>query len=122
MGALLTASENPAMTMFLRGAVIALSLAGAALTAQSATASGMGGYNNIEMGPGERQGHGLAINASWLVSGSIAFGYADGFWDNGHAWHRWADDEESRNYRARRGSNYHAWNHDRNGDFGWLRH
>lgn len=116
------ASGNSAMTDFFKGAVIALSLAGAVLAAQGAAASSMGGYNNMEMGPGERHGRGLAIDASWLASGSVAFGYADGFWDNNHAWHRWAGEEESNNFRARRGSNYHAWNHDRDSNFGWLRH
>jgi hypothetical protein len=53
--------------------------------------------------------------------GGIAFGYADGYWDNGHTWHRWNSRHEARAYRARYGSHYRARNHDRYNNDGWRR-
>jgi hypothetical protein len=53
--------------------------------------------------------------------GGIAFGYRDGYWDNGHRWHRWTHRADYRSYRDRNGSNYHDWNHDRDSNDGWQR-
>jgi hypothetical protein len=53
--------------------------------------------------------------------GGIAFGYRDGYWDNGHAWHNWRRSGDYRKYRDQSGSNYHNWRHDRDGNDGWQR-
>jgi hypothetical protein len=51
----------------------------------------------------------------------IAFGYRDGYWDNGHRWHKWHRSHDMRAYRDQNGSNYHDYQHDRNGSDGWQR-
>jgi hypothetical protein len=51
----------------------------------------------------------------------IAFGYSDGYWDNGHRWHKWHRSSDMRAYRDRNGSNYHNYQHDRDGSDGWQR-
>jgi hypothetical protein len=51
----------------------------------------------------------------------IAFGYRDGYWDNGHRWHRWNSDRDARNYRSHYAGSYSDWNHDRDGNDGWNR-
>ena len=50
--------------------------------------------------------------------GAVAFGYNDGYWDNGHHWHKWRHRSDYRYYRDH-GQNYHSWNHDRDNDNGW---
>ena len=49
----------------------------------------------------------------------IGFGYSDGYWDNSHHWHHWANDGERTNYRSYQGNHYYDWNHDRDADDGW---
>lgn len=49
----------------------------------------------------------------------IAFGYRDGYWDNGHQWHHWRHNSDLRNYREQSGSNFHNWKHNRDGNDGW---
>jgi hypothetical protein len=51
----------------------------------------------------------------------IAFGYRDGYWDNGHRWHKWHRGSDMRAYRDRNGSNYHNYQHDRDSNNGWQR-
>jgi hypothetical protein len=51
----------------------------------------------------------------------IAFGYSDGYWDNGHRWHKWHRGRDMRAYRDRSGSNYHNYQHDHGGSDGWQR-
>jgi hypothetical protein len=53
--------------------------------------------------------------------GGIAFGYADGYWDNGHTWHRWNSRRDLRAYRDRSGSHYYHHDHDRYSNDGWQR-
>jgi hypothetical protein len=102
------------MRMFLKGAVIALALAGTALlTAGTASAAG------IYIGSGTNSHRsGTAISISF---GDIAYGYRDGYWDNGHRWHKWRHNRDYRSYRGQHGNNYHDWNHDRDSDSGWQR-
>ncbi|HXC53908.1 MAG TPA: hypothetical protein VNU97_01310 [Rhizomicrobium sp.] len=52
---------------------------------------------------------------------SVAFGYNDGYWDNGHSWHRWNNQNDYLGYRQH-GTHYHAWSHNRDGDHGWQNH
>ena len=100
------------MRMLLKGAAIALALAGTSLAATgSASADDYGRYH--------RHHHHNAITIGF---GDVAFGYRDGYWDNGHRWHGWDHDGDYRSYRDHRGSNYHDWNHDRDDDNGWSRH
>jgi len=49
----------------------------------------------------------------------VAFGYRDGYWDHGHQWHVWRNDEEMRNYRNAPGNRYNDWQHERDADHGW---
>jgi len=58
-------------------------------------------------------------NVISITFGDIAFGYSDGYWDNGHRWHAWHSDADARAYRAHHGSNFNDWRHDRDGDNGW---
>jgi hypothetical protein len=78
-----------------------------------------GGDGWIQPAVGVQGGHGPGVVQ--IDFGTIAFGYRDGYWDNGHQWHRWHNDDEYRNYRNRQGNNYHDWNHDRDHDMGWQR-
>ncbi len=64
-------------------------------------------------------------HAASLISvdfGNVAYGYRDGYWDNGHQWHNWRNDSESQSYRSQHADGYHDWNHDRDADKGWSRH
>jgi hypothetical protein len=91
----------------LNGAIVALGLAAAAL-ATTAPA------NAQDVGVGVHVG-GVGVGVGF---GDIAFGYRDGYWDSGHRWHHWRNDEEMRNYRRAEGNKYHDWRHDRDGDKG----
>jgi uncharacterized protein YraI len=101
------------MRMFLKGAAIALALAGTALLT-AGTADAQGSYNN-----------GYRHNDSPVISigfGNVAFGFNDGYWDNNHRWHHWRNQRDHRNYRDQNRNNYHDWRHDRDSDNGWQRH
>jgi hypothetical protein len=101
------------MHMFLKGAAIALALAGTALLA-AGTADAQGSYND-----------GYRHNDSPIISigfGNVAFGFNDGYWDNNHRWHHWRNQRDHRNYRDQNRNNYHEWRHDRDSDNGWQRH
>lgn len=98
------------MTRAFKTAVIALALAGTALT--SACMSDRDG----RYGRGHRESGAISLDF-----GNVAFGYRDGYWDNGHTWHRWGDDRHRDSYRNYRGNRYNDWNHDRDGDDGWQR-
>jgi hypothetical protein len=99
------------MSLLLAAATVALG-AGAA----SADPMDYGNHNNrAPMGEGH---HGTNLSVDF---GTVAYGYNDGYWDNGHAWHAWRNQGEYRDYRAR-GTHFHGWNHDRDHDMGWQRH
>jgi hypothetical protein len=51
--------------------------------------------------------------------GGIAFGYSDGYWDQGHQWHAWQNAQESSRYRDEHKDHYYAYKHDRDADKGW---
>ena len=63
----------------------------------------------------------LVIRNLSVAFGDVAFGYRDGYWDNGHRWHRWNSNRDYQSYRNHHGNNYHDWNHDRDNDNGWQR-
>lgn len=57
-----------------------------------------------------------ATNGTVSVSfGDVSEGYRDGYWDRERRWHRWSNEGDYRTYRYQSGSNYHDWNHDRDG-------
>lgn len=51
--------------------------------------------------------------------GTVRYGYSDGYWDNGHQWHRWNNDADMQAFRSRPGVEYRDWHHDRDGKDGW---
>ena len=97
------------MRSFLKGTAIALAMAGAVLVTGTANA--------------DNYSHGRDRGAAVLSIGfgDVAFGYRDGYWDNGHHWHHWRHTRDYRSYRGQNGSNYHDWKHDRDSDNGWQR-
>jgi len=96
----------------LKGAAIALGLAGATL-AMTGTASAQGVGIGLHVG-----GVGIGIGVGDHY-GNVAYGYQDGYWDHGHNWHRWQNDDEMNHYRAMQGNHYNDWHHDRDHDMGW---
>ena len=95
---------------------IALVLAAAAGPSLGAETSDRPGYHTLNMSR-LADGRGDISDA-----GTPAFAYNDGFWDVRHQWHPWISDDEMQNFRKQGTVQIHAWNHDRDSDFGWLRH
>lgn len=52
---------------------------------------------------------------------NISVGYRDGYWDNGHRWHRWDNDGDYRHFRRHSAGSYRDWDHDQHGGDGWQR-
>jgi hypothetical protein len=101
--------------MFLKGAAIALALAGATFaTASTANAQGI----SFGMSDNGRHNSGTAISFSF---GDVAYGYQDGYWDNGHRWHKWRNRRDHDNYRNQYGQNYRDGYHNRYRGQGWQR-
>lgn len=92
-------------------------VAACATLAFVATAYAEGNHNNMP-NISERDTAGPGMLGEF---DNVAYGYNDGYWDNGHAWHRWNNGEESRGYRRYSPSNYHDWHHERDSNQGWLR-
>jgi hypothetical protein len=90
----------------LNGVIIVLGLAGASLAiASPACAQGIG----ISVA-------GVGVGVGF---GNVAYGYQDGYWDRGHRWNNWQNDEEMRTYRSASNNHYNDWKHDRDSDLGW---
>jgi hypothetical protein len=85
----------------MKGAIVAVGLAGATMTMTGTADAAQVGVS--------------------LDVGNVAFGYQDGYWDQGHHWHHWRNQREARYYRNASGSQYHAYRHDRDPDHGWQR-
>jgi len=101
------------MRMLLKGAVIALALAGTALaTASPANAAG------IMIGTSDHGRH-HASTAVMFDFGNVAFAYNDGYWDNDHHWHRWRNSREHRDYRDQHRDHYRNGRHYRYRGHGW---
>jgi hypothetical protein len=96
------------MTMILKTAVIAFVLAGSSIV------SGCMSDRDARYGRDYRDSAAVSVDF-----GNVAFGYQDGYWDNGHAWHQWSDDRHRQSYRNHRGNRYNDWKHDRDGGDGW---
>ncbi len=59
--------------------------------------------------------HGEAMDVGFDF-GTIAFGYNDGYWDNGHRWHAWRNSSDAHMYQSRYRNSFHNWRHDRGND------
>jgi hypothetical protein len=87
------------MTTRIKAALLTLALAGGSLlVGQSALADNVA----VSVGP----------------AGGVAFGYNDGYWDRGHAWHAWSSPQESTTWRTTNKEHYYDERHDAHGD-GW---
>jgi hypothetical protein len=94
------------MSKALNGAIFVIGIAGASLAiASPASAQDVG----VHVG-------GVGVG---LDFGGIAYGYQDGYWDSGHRWHDWGNDQEMRDYRNYKGNHYNDYRHDRDPDMGW---
>jgi Spy/CpxP family protein refolding chaperone len=61
-----------------------------------------------------------AADATVTVStGGIAFGYSDGYWDQGHHWHPWHNHAQAEAWRAQHADHYYDRRHDAEKDAGW---
>jgi heme-degrading monooxygenase HmoA len=101
------------MHVFLKGAAIALALAGATFaTAGTASAAG------ISFGISDNGRHHASSGISFSF-GDVAIGYRDGYWDNGHRWHNWRNNRDRDGYRRDHGDNYRNGYHHRYRDQGW---
>ena len=101
------------MTKFLKGAAIALALAGTVLaTSVAVNAAG------ITIGTSERgRDHG---NTGIAISiGDVAFAFQDGYWDNGHRWHKWRNSREQQDYRNQHADKYRNGYHGHYSGQGW---
>lgn len=103
------------MRMLLKGAAIALALAGTALATTGT--SGAGGFA-ISTSDRGRDHRGTTVSFDF---GSVAFGYRDGYWDNDHRWHKWRNSRDHRDYRDQHRDNYRHGYHHRYRGQGWRR-
>jgi len=101
------------MRMLLKGAAIALALAGTMLAAPG-TANAAG----ITINTSDR-GRDHANSGISFSFGDVAYGYRDGYWDRDHRWHNWRNRREHRDYRNQFGDNYRNGYHHRYRDQGW---
>jgi hypothetical protein len=104
------------MTKMIRNALFG-TVAACATFAIVATANAQGDRNDMS----NNQARDMAGPGVQDEFGNVAFGYNDGYWDNGRVWHHWNNGEESRRYRLHSPANYHDWHHDRDSNQGWLR-
>lgn len=52
-------------------------------------------------------------------SGSVAYGYNDGYWDRDHHWHTWPNPAAASDWRAHNAAHYYDRRHDADKDAGW---
>jgi hypothetical protein len=52
-------------------------------------------------------------------TGSVAFGYNDGYWDRAHAWHAWPNVNAASDYRTHYTEHYYDRRHDELPGGGW---
>ena len=64
----------------------------------------------------------VSVTTTTTGPGGIAFGYNDGYWDQGHTWHTWRNQEEMTTYRTANSTHYYEYKHDRDPDGGWREH
>ena len=103
------------MRMLLKGAAIALALAGTMVVTTGASSAAGFGISTSDRG---RDHATTSISFSF---GDVAYGYQDGYWDNSHRWHNWRNSRDQRDYRNHHGNNYRGGNHTRYQGQGWQR-
>jgi len=103
------------MRMLSKGAAILLALAGTAL----ATA-GISNAAGFAITTSDR-GHDRSGTSVSFSFGDVAYGYQDGYWDNGHRWHKWRNSNDQRDYRNQHSNNYRNGNHTRYAGQGWQK-
>jgi hypothetical protein len=101
--------------MLLKSAAIALALAGATFAT-----TGVSSADGFAISTSNRD-RGHATTGIAFDFGNVAFGYQDGYWDNGHRWHKWRNRGDHDNYRSQHGDNYRDGNHSRYHGQGWGR-
>src|ERR1700722_6682112 len=95
------------MRKLLNGTIVALGIAGAVVA--------ITGPANAQAGIGVHVGDvGIGIGF-----GDVRYAYQDGYWDTGHRWHNWRNDDEMNAYRRHEGARYYDYRHDRDPDMGW---
>jgi hypothetical protein len=52
-------------------------------------------------------------------TGTVAYGYSDGYWDRGHAWHAWPTANAASDYRSHYTEHYYDQRHDAAPAAGW---
>jgi hypothetical protein len=109
------AIRNFHMRGFLKGAAMALLLAGTALAAAGAANAAGAVFGT----PDRELDH--AVGAISISFDDVALGYRDGYWDKNNSWHKWNNRGDYQRYRNRRDGNYQDWNYDRYPDHGWQR-
>ena len=129
------------MITYLKGVAIALAVAGTALatsgiaraddygrnggdnrdhgntTISIGNPNGYGRDNRDNRDSRDRRDRGNSVISIGLVN--IAFGYRDGYWDNGHHWHHWRHSGDYRSYRDENGSHYYNGYHRHYDNNGW---
>jgi hypothetical protein len=116
MVAIMSCENQIKLGAIFKGVAIALFLVATAGPSLGAETSDRPGYHTLNMSR-LADGRGDISDA-----GTPAFAYKDGFWDVRHQWHPWISDDEMLNFRRQGVVPIHAWNHDRDADFGWQRH
>jgi len=103
------------MRMLLKGAVIALALAGTTFATTGASSADGISINT------SNHGRNHATTGVSFDFGNVAYGYQDGYWDNGRRWHKWRNRGDHDNYRDHYRDNYRDGNHSRYQGQGWRR-
>ena len=52
-------------------------------------------------------------------AGSVAFGYSDGYWDQGHKWHKWPNTSARNEWRTHNTAHYYSHAHSHDKAAGW---
>jgi hypothetical protein len=60
-----------------------------------------------------------AQDVNVTVNPGIAFGYSDGYWDQGHHWHAWQDRQQEEAWRHDNADHYYDHAHDQEANGGW---
>ena len=59
------------------------------------------------------------VTVAVAPGGGFAFGYNDGYWDRGHAWHNWESKEQTTQFRDQNPTHYYDRKHDQEPNQGW---
>jgi hypothetical protein len=89
------------MTRIMTAAFVALALAGGSFAVVPARADSM--------------------TTTTVTTSTPAYGYQDGYWDQGHAWHAWANPDASVEFRKTYQTHYYTGEHTGYPDGGWRK-